>query len=133
MENFSGVNGTVGAHAEVADRNAKFSNGFRSQVALGAALVAAAVALGWLFLSGPSDRDIINDRLADVGVTATYVGEAADDGYLFTVDRACGDQTTVTITVGESQLDRPPPVTVDERGGSAYNLTDGSMPRLLNC
>lgn len=134
MENFSGsVNSSIGAQSEIAGRNANFSSGFRNQAVLGAAFLAAVVALGWLFLSGPSDRDIIDDRLDDVGVTATYVGEAPGDGYLFTVDRVCGEQITVTITVGESQIDKPRPIVVDEPGGSAYQLTDGSMPRLMNC
>jgi len=134
MDNFTGsVNSSVGARSEVAGRNANFKSGFRNQVVPGAALLAVTVGVGWLLFSGPSDREVIDDRLDDVGVTATYVGEAPDGGYLFTVNRACGDEITVSITVGESQLDKPRPIVVDEPGGSAYQLTDGSMPRLLNC
>jgi len=134
MDNHTGgVNSNVGARAEVASRNANFASGFRNQTVLAAALLAAAIAVGWLLFSGPSDREIIDDQLAEVGVNATYVGEAPDGGYLFTVNRACGDHVTFTATVGESQLDKPRSVIVDEVGASAYTLTDGTMPRLLNC
>lgn len=134
MDNHTaGVNSNVGAQSEVAGRKANLKNGFRKQVILVAALMALLLGAGWLLLSGPSDREIIDQQLAEVGVNATFVGEVDDGGYLFTAARACGDEIAFTATLGESQLDKPRPVIVDESDGSTYQLTDGSMPRLVNC
>ena len=133
MDNPTGsVNGNVGARAEVRGRAADLPKGFRNQVVLGMALIAALAGAAWLFLAGPSDREVIDDRLAEFGIPATYVGEATGDGYLYTINRACGDQITVTIDVGEAPLDGPRQVTIDEDGSRAVRLNDSTMPGFVN-
>lgn len=128
-----GVNDNIGARAEVVGRTADLPRGFRNQAILATVGLAVLAGATWFFLAGPSDREVIDDRLADLGITATYIGEAADDdGYLFTVDRACGDQIPVTIEVGEAQLDAPRRVTIDE-GSRAVIANEETVASLLNC
>ena len=134
MDNFTGsVNSSIGARSEVVGRNANFSKGFRKQVVLSAVVIAVFAGAAWFVFAGPSDREVIDDRLADFGITATYVGEATGGGYLYTIDRVCGDQITVTIDVDEAPLDGPRPVTIDEDGSRAVRLNDSTMPGFLNC
>ena len=134
MENYSGgVNDNIGARAEAIGRHADLPKGFRNQAILGTAMVAAIIVAGWLFLASPSDRDVIEDRLARFGIPAAYVGEADGDTYLFTIDRECGDQITVTIDVGEPQTDGPRPVGINEDGTRSIRLSDSTTPLFLDC
>ena len=96
-------------------------------------VIAVFAGAAWFVFAGPSDSDVIDDRLADFGITATYVGEATGGGYLYTIDRVCGDQITVTIDVGEAELDAPRRITIDEYGSRSVVLNDSTMPGFLNC
>lgn len=127
------IQGSVGAHSEVVNRRSGLPGGFRRPVLVGVAVVAVVASAGWLLLMGPSDREIIDQQFADVGVSATHEGDAPVSAYLYTIDRSCGDEITVTASLGESELDKPRAVTLEESDGSLFVLSDDTASRLLSC